>query len=122
MTDTRPISVALKPLSTQNGLTMKPIDVSASLKIRMKISTGTMPGRLSSSSSAPNIGPCSASGMAGAARGGATERVTASKPNTVSASAHAAGQKYGWCSDQRVTLSTSHRQPSANASTAPSAG
>ena len=41
-TDTRPISVAVKPASTQNGFTMKPIDASPSLKIRMKASTGQM--------------------------------------------------------------------------------
>ena len=56
-TETRPISAAVKPESTQNGFTMKPIAASGSLKIRMNSSTGRMPGRDRSSISAPNIGP-----------------------------------------------------------------
>ena len=59
-TETSPISVAVKPASTQNGFTMKPIDESPSLKIRMNASTGQMCGRARSSISAPNIGPCAA--------------------------------------------------------------
>ena len=57
LTDTRPICAAVKPASTQNGFTMKPIAASGSLKIRMNSSTGTIPGRRRSSISAPNIGP-----------------------------------------------------------------
>ena len=67
-TDTSPISVALKPASTQNGFTMKPIDASPSLKIRMNASTGQMCGRAMSSTSAPNIGPRVASVFAAGTR------------------------------------------------------
>ena len=61
-TDTNPIWVALKPASTQNGFTMKPIEASPSLKMSTKPITGRMCGRWSISMSAPNIGPCVSAG------------------------------------------------------------
>ena len=67
-TETSPISVAVKPASTQNGFTMNPIDASPSLKIRMNTSTGQMCGRAISSMSAPNIGPRVASVFAAGTR------------------------------------------------------
>ena len=54
---TRPICWLLKPESTQNGLTMNPIDASPSLNSRMKIRIASMPGRDSNSTQAPNTGP-----------------------------------------------------------------
>ncbi len=69
-TETSPIWAAVKPASTQNGFTMKPIAASPSLNTRMNSSTGAMPGRRSSSISAPKTGPrvrssASASGSGG---------------------------------------------------------
>ncbi len=57
LTLTRPICCAENPLSTQNGLTMKPIAASPSLNSRMNSRIASMPGRDSSSTQAPNTGP-----------------------------------------------------------------
>jgi len=54
---TTPICWLVKPESTQNGLTMKPIDASPSLNSRMNTRIAIMPGRDSSSTQAPNTGP-----------------------------------------------------------------
>ena len=93
LTETRPISVAVKPLSTQNGLTMKPIEASASLKIRMKASTGMMPGRLSRSINAPNIGPCRASFCVSAPGARRAALASMRAANAVKAIPHAYSQK-----------------------------
>jgi len=76
-TDTRPIWVAEKPLSTQNGFTMKPIAASPSLNVSTNRMIGAMYGRASISMSAPNIGP-SVSRAAGAT---ARARRPASQPS-----------------------------------------
>ena len=54
---TSPICWLEKPLSTQKGLTMKPIAASPSLNSRMKSRTEIIPGRDSSSTHAPKTGP-----------------------------------------------------------------
>ena len=127
LTDTRPICAAVKPASTQNGFTMKPIAASGSLKIRMNMSTGTMPGRRSSSSSAPNTTPPSIVALSLDADAGAPARAprarpaSATRPASASAPAAAHSQKPSTRSDHFVTPLTSHTTPSANAATAASA-
>ena len=57
LTETSPICAAVKPASTQNGFTMKPIAASAQLEDQDEQQHRQDPGRGSSSISAPNIGP-----------------------------------------------------------------